>query len=174
MNTNEVIANRFIELAGGVLGSKSPSTPTTMLTGLNPPTTPFPPPCTSLRLRRSPTACCPASSPSSSLHAKAVEWESIVKIGRTHLMDAVPLTWPGSVRLGCPTGRRLRRLDFALDDPFELALGGTAVGTGLNAHPPAQMVADEIANITGLTFCSVRTNSLNWPPMTPSSPPRVH
>jgi fumarate hydratase class II len=49
----------------------------------------------------------------------------------------------------------LRRLDFALDDLFELALGGTAVGTGLNAHPLfAQMVADEIANITGLTFCS--------------------
>ena len=90
------------------------------------------------------------------LHAKAVEWESIVKIGRTHLMDAVPLTL-GQEASGwvAQLDADLRRLDFALDDLFELALGGTAVGTGLNAHPLfAQMVADEIANITGLTFCS--------------------
>ena len=60
-----------------------------------------------------------------------------------------------SVWLGCSIGCRLRRLDFALDDLFELALGGTAVGTGLNTHPLfAQMVADEVSNITGLTFVS--------------------
>ena len=71
-------------------------------------------------------------------------------------MDAVPLTL-GQEASGwvAQLDADLRRLDFALDDLFELALGGTAVGTGLNAHPLfAQMVADEIANITGLAFCS--------------------
>jgi fumarate hydratase class II len=90
------------------------------------------------------------------LDAKSTAWADIVKIGRTHLMDAVPLTL-GQESSGwvAQLDADLRRLDFALDDLFELALGGTAVGTGLNAHPLfAQMVADEIANITGLTFCS--------------------
>jgi fumarate hydratase class II len=90
------------------------------------------------------------------LNDKAKQWESIVKIGRTHLMDAVPLTL-GQEASGwvAQLDADLRRLDFALDDLFELALGGTAVGTGLNTHPLfAQMVSDEISNITGLMFVS--------------------
>ena len=90
------------------------------------------------------------------LRLKSQDWNDIVKIGRTHLMDAVPLTL-GQEASGwvAQLDADLRRIDFVLDDLLELALGGTAVGTGLNTHPLfAQMAADEISNITGLTFCS--------------------
>jgi fumarate hydratase class II len=90
------------------------------------------------------------------LAAKAEAWSGIVKIGRTHLMDAVPLT------LGQEAGgwvaqldADLRRLSFAVEDLHELALGGTAVGTGLNTHPEfAERVAAAIAETTGLPFVS--------------------
>ena len=90
------------------------------------------------------------------IDSKAEEWSDIVKIGRTHLMDAVPLTlgqeaggW--SAQLGAD----IRRIEFALEDLFELALGGTAVGTGLNTHPEfADRVAAAIALKTKLPFVS--------------------
>ena len=166
MNTNEVIANRAIELAGGVLGSKPPSTPTTTSTERSRPTilsTAMP----SLRLKPSRIASCRAPRPSDA-YAKAVEWagreDRATPDGRVLDLGQKP-------GLGGPTDADLRRLDFALDDLFELALGGTAVGTGLNAHPLAQMVADEIANITGLTFCSAENKLPNWLLTMPSWPP---
>ena len=157
MNTNEVIANRAIELAGGELGSKTPVHPNDHVNRAQSSNDTFP---TAMHIAAA-EAFTHRLLPSvralrDALHAKAVEWADVVKIGRTHLMDAVPLTL-GQEASGWVSqlDADLRRLDFALDDLFELALGGTAVGTGLNAHPLfAQMVADEIANITGLTFCS--------------------
>ena len=157
MNTNEVIANRAIELAGGVLGSKSPVHPNDHVNRAQSSNDTFP---TAMHIAAA-EAMTHRLLPSvralrNALAEKADEWRSIVKIGRTHLMDAVPLTL-GQEASGWVSqlDADLRRMDFALDDLFELALGGTAVGTGLNAHPLfAQMVADEIANITGLTFCT--------------------
>jgi len=90
------------------------------------------------------------------LAEKMRTFRDIVKIGRTHLMDAVPLTlgqeFSGYVAM---LDADLRRIDFALEDMYELALGGTAVGTGLNTHPDfAETVADHIAERTGLPFVS--------------------
>ncbi len=157
MNTNEVIANRAIELAGGVLGSKTPVHPNDHVNRAQSSNDTFP---TAMHIAAA-EALTHKLLPSvralrNALAAKAEEWSDIVKIGRTHLMDAVPLTL-GQEASGwvAQLDADIRRIDFALDDLFELALGGTAVGTGLNTHPLfAQMVADEIANITGLTFCS--------------------
>ena len=157
MNTNEVIANRAIELAGGVLGSKSPVHPNDHVNRGQSSNDTFP---TAMHIAAA-EALTHQLIPSIKalrevLSLKSKAWNGIVKIGRTHLMDAVPLTLGQEVSgWVAQLDADLRRIDFALDDLFELALGGTAVGTGLNAHPLfAQMVADEIANITGLTFCS--------------------
>ena len=157
MNSNEVIANRAIELAGGVMGSKTPVHPNDHVNRAQSSNDTFP---TAMHIAAA-EAITHNLLPSvrslrDALAAKADAWKDIVKIGRTHLMDAVPLTL-GQEASGwvAQLDADLRRIDFALDDLFELALGGTAVGTGLNTHPLfAQMVADEIANITGLTFCS--------------------
>ena len=157
MNANEVIANRAIELAGGVLGSKDPVHPNDHVNRAQSSNDTFP---TAMHIAAA-EAITHSLLPSvralrNALAEKSVEWNDIVKIGRTHLMDAVPLTLGQEVSgWVAQLDADLRRIDFALDDLFELALGGTAVGTGLNTHPLfAQMVADEIANITGLTFCS--------------------
>ena len=157
MNSNEVIANRAIELAGGGMGSKTPVHPNDHVNRAQSSNDTFP---TAMHIAAA-EAITHNLLPSvralrQALAAKADAWKDIVKIGRTHLMDAVPLTL-GQEASGwvAQLDADLRRIDFALDDLFELALGGTAVGTGLNTHPLfAQMVADEIANITGLSFCS--------------------
>ncbi|MDA0715395.1 MAG: class II fumarate hydratase [archaeon] len=157
MNANEVIANRAIEIAGGVLGSKQPVHPNDHVNRAQSSNDTFP---TAMHIAAA-EAMVHELLPSvralrDALREKAEAWSGIVKIGRTHLMDAVPLTL-GQEASGwvAQLDACLRRLDFALDDVFELALGGTAVGTGLNTHPLfAQMAADEISNITGLTFCS--------------------
>ena len=157
MNTNEVIANRAIEIAGGELGSKKPVHPNDHVNRAQSSNDTFP---TAMHVA-SAEAFVHDLLPSvralrNALDDKAKQWATIVKIGRTHLMDAVPLTLGQEVSgWVSQLDADLRRLDFALDDLFELALGGTAVGTGLNTHPLfAQMVADEISNITGLTFVS--------------------
>ncbi|NCG42037.1 MAG: class II fumarate hydratase [Euryarchaeota archaeon] len=157
MNANEVIANRAIEMAGGTLGSKTPVHPNDHVNRAQSSNDTFP---TAMHISAA-EAFTHELLPNvrllrNALNEKAQQWDDIVKIGRTHLMDAVPLTLGQEVSgWVAQLDANLRRLDFAMDDLFELALGGTAVGTGLNTHPLfAQMVADEIANITGLTFCS--------------------
>ena len=157
MNTNEVIANRAIEMAGGVLGSKSPVHPNDHVNRAQSSNDTFP------------TAMHIASAESfahdlipnlillrDALAIKSEEWADVVKIGRTHLMDAVPLTLGQEVSgWVSQLDADIRRLEFALEDLHELALGGTAVGTGLNTHPEfAKRVASAIALKTGLPFVS--------------------
>lgn len=155
MNANEVIANRAIELAGGVLGSKNPIHPNDDVNKSQSSNDVFP---TAMHIaaaeqiqhRLLPTL----KRMRNALDAKAKEFKHIVKIGRTHLMDAVPLT------LGQEFSGYVAQLDAdiqfiqsTLSGIYELALGGTAVGTGLNAHPDfAKKVAAQIAANTNLPF----------------------
>ena len=157
MNTNEVIANRAIEMAGGVLGSKSPVHPNDHVNRAQSSNDTFP---TAMHIA-SAEAIARDLIPSlkllrDSISRKSKEWSSIVKIGRTHLMDAVPLTL-GQEASGwvAQLDADIRRIEFALEDLYELALGGTAVGTGLNTHPEfAKRVASAIALKTSMPFTS--------------------
>jgi fumarate hydratase class II len=155
MNTNEVIANRAIEMAGGVLGSKNPVHPNDHVNMSQSSNDTFP---TAMHIaaaeeinhRLIPTV----TKLRDVLAAKAEEFKDIIKIGRTHLMDAVPLTlgqeFSGYVS---QLDKDLARIQTALPDLYELAIGGTAVGTGLNTHPEfAVRVAATIAQFTGLPF----------------------
>ena len=157
MNANEVIANRAIELAGGVLGSKDPIHLNDHVNMSQSSNDTFPtamhiaaveeiyhnllPNITKLR---------------DSLATKMKEFQEVFKIGRTHLMDAVPLTlgqeFSGYIS---QLDKDIERIQLSLPDLYELAIGGTAVGTGLNTHPEfAEKVAQEIAKITDLPFVS--------------------
>ena len=157
MNANEVIANRAIEIAGGVLGSKSPVHPNDHVNRAQSSNDTFP---TAMHIA-SAEAITSELIPSlvslrDALAEKSEEWSDIVKIGRTHLMDAVPLTL-GQEASGwvAQLDADIRRVEFALEDLHELALGGTAVGTGLNTHPEfANRVASAIALKTNLPFVS--------------------
>ena len=157
MNTNEVIANRAIEMAGGVLGSKSPVHPNDHVNRAQSSNDTFP---TAMHIA-SAEAIARDLIPSLKLLRECIlrkskEWSSIVKIGRTHLMDAVPLTL-GQEASGwvAQLDADIRRIEFALEDLYELALGGTAVGTGLNTHPEfAKRVASAIALKTSMPFTS--------------------
>tara|TARA_B110000438_G_scaffold295588_1_gene338813 strand:- start:2343 stop:3941 length:1599 start_codon:yes stop_codon:yes gene_type:complete len=155
MNTNEVIANRAIEMAGGILGSKEPVHPNDHVNKAQSSNDTFP---TAMHIAGA-EAITHELRPQVQhlrevLNEKVSEFEGIVKIGRTHLMDAVPLTlgqeFSGYVSM---LDADLRRIDFALEDLYELALGGTAVGTGLNTHPNfAEIVAGFISEKTDLPF----------------------
>ena len=157
MNTNEVIANRAIEIAGGELGSKNPVHPNDHVNRAQSSNDTFP---TAMHISAA-EAIVHELIPSlvslrDALKAKSEEWSGIVKIGRTHLMDAVPLTL-GQEASGWVSqlDSNIVRLNNALEDLYELALGGTAVGTGLNTHPDfAVTVANSIADKTGLPFRS--------------------
>jgi len=155
MNANEVIANRAIELAGGEIGSKDPIHPNDHVNRGQSSNDTFPTAMHIAAAERTLHHLLPAMSHlRDALAAKAIDFDEIVKIGRTHLMDAVPLTlgdefsaWAHQVEKG------IERVRAALPDLYELALGGTAVGTGLNAHPRfAERAVAEIADITGLPF----------------------
>lgn len=157
MNCNEVIANRAIELAGGVIGSKTPVHPNDHVNRAQSSNDTFP---TAMHIAASEQLhhrLLPAVKHlRNALDAKSAEFSSIVKIGRTHLMDAVPLTlgqeFSGYVAM---LDADVKRLEAALDDLLELGLGGTAVGTGLNAPLGfGEMVADKISEKTGLGFIS--------------------
>jgi len=157
MNVNEVIANRAIELAGGVLGSKDPIHPNDHVNLSQSSNDTFPTAMhiaavAEIRERLLPKV----SRLRDALQEKAAAFQDIIKIGRTHLMDAVPLTLGQEFSGYCSQlDKDLARIESTLPDLYELAIGGTAVGTGLNTHPEfAERVAAEIARATGLPFVS--------------------
>jgi fumarate hydratase class II len=157
MNVNEVISNRAIELAGGEMGSKKPIHPNDHVNMSQSSNDTFPAAMHIAAAERVKNALIPAiKTVRDAIAAKAKEFNDVVKIGRTHLQDAVPLTigqefggWASLLE------RDIHRLEQALDGLYDLAIGGTAVGTGLNAHPEfAERAAKKIAELTGLPFRS--------------------
>jgi fumarate hydratase class II len=157
MNVNEVISNRAIELAGGQLGSKKPIHPNDDVNMSQSSNDTFPTAMHIAAAERVKSAMIPAvKSVHDAIAAKANEFKDVVKIGRTHLQDAVPLTF--GQELGgwaALLERDIQRLEQVLDGLFDLAIGGTAVGTGLNAPPEfAERAAKKIAELTGLPFRS--------------------
>lgn len=155
MNANEVISNRAIEMAGGVQGSKSPIHPNDHVNMSQSSNDTFP---TAMHIAAAlsiKNKLIPAVSALREVLARKMnEFDSIVKIGRTHLQDAVPMTlgqeFSGYV---AQLDAAIIRLQQSLPELYELALGGTAVGTGLNTHPQfAVKAAAQIAKLTGLPF----------------------
>src|ERR1700682_3688010 len=157
MNANEVISNRAIELAGGIMGSKKPIHPNDDVNMSQSSNDTFPAAMHIAAAERVKNALIPAiKSVHDAIEAKAKEFKDLVKIGRTHLQDAVPLTF-GQEFGGWASllERDIKRIEQALDGLYDLAIGGTAVGTGLNAHPEfAERAARKIAELTGLPFRS--------------------
>src|ERR1700719_2550398 len=157
MNANEVISNRAIEIAGGVMGSKKPIHPNDDVNMSQSSNDTFPTAMHIAAATRVAEGLIPAVTRlRDAIDAKAREYQDVVKIGRTHLMDATPLTVgqeiSGWVSL---LDRDIERLKLVLPGLYDLAIGGTAVGTGLNAHPEfAERAAEKIAELTGLPFKS--------------------
>ena len=154
MNSNEVISNRAIELAGGVMGSKTPVHPNDHVNRGQSSNDTFP---TAMHIavvdelqRMYPRV----ERLRNTLDAKAKEFDDVIMVGRTHLQDATP------IRLGQVISGWVAQIDFALDGiryadsrARELAIGGTAVGTGLNAHPKfGELAAKKISEETGIEF----------------------
>ncbi len=157
MNVNEVISNRAIEMAGGEMGSKKPIHPNDHVNMSQSSNDTFPAAMHIAAAERVKKALIPAlKTVQQAIERKAKEFDRIVKIGRTHLQDAVPLTigqefggWASLVE------RDIKRLEMVLEGLYELAIGGTAVGTGLNTHPEfAERAAKKIAELSGLPFRS--------------------
>jgi fumarate hydratase, class II len=157
MNVNEVIGNRAIEIAGGVMGSKKPIHPNDDVNMSQSSNDTFPTAMHIAAATETARRLIPAVKKlRDALDVKAKEFAGIVKIGRTHLQDATPLTveqeFSGWVSL---LDRDLARIAQALDGLYDLAIGGTAVGTGLNAHPEfAERAARKISELSGLPFRS--------------------
>lgn len=157
MNANEVIANRAIELAGGVMGSKVPIHPNDHVNMSQSSNDTFPTAMHIAAAMAFKEKLLPAVTLlRNGLAEKMVAFQDIIKIGRTHLQDAVPLTlgqeFSGYV---AQLDACIVRLETTLLELHELALGGTAVGTGLNTHPAfASKAARHIAELTGLPFVS--------------------
>src|SRR6267142_1948911 len=154
MNANEVISNRAIEIAGGVMGSKKPIHPNDDVNMSQSSNDTFP---TAMYIAGAEqlNKLIPAiQHVHDAIAAKAEEFKDVVKIGRTHLQDATPLTvgqemsgWASLVESD------IERLKMALPGLLDLAIGGTAVGTGLNSHPEfGERAARKIAELTGLPF----------------------
>ncbi len=155
MNTNEVIANRGIEISGGVMGSKDPVHPNDDVNKAQSSNDTFPTAMHISAAERFVHHLIPSITKlRDALQAKSVEFADIIKIGRTHLMDAVPLTL-GQEFSGYAhqMTNALARIDCVMPRLYELALGGTAVGTGLNTHKDfAVKSAASIAYLTDLPF----------------------
>ena len=155
MNVNEVISNRCCQLAGTPLGSKTPVHPNDHVNMSQSSNDTFPSAmyiaaAVNIKARLMPAVTALRDA----IAAKAAEWDDIVKIGRTHMQDATPLTlgqeWSGYAGM---LSDDLERIEVALPGVYRLALGGTAVGTGINAAPGfAEAAAAEIASVTGLPF----------------------
>jgi fumarate hydratase, class II len=155
MNANEVISNRAIEMAGGVIGSKKPVHPNDHVNRGQSSNDTFP---TAMHIAAAEQVVhhlLPAvDTLRTTLDAKSIEFAGIVKVGRTHLQDATPITL-GQEISGWVAQLDLSRaaVEAAMPAVYELALGGTAVGTGLNTHPEyAERSARQIAMLTGLPF----------------------
>jgi fumarate hydratase, class II len=157
MNANEVISNRAIQLSGGDMGSKKPIHPNDHVNMSQSSNDTFPTAMHIAAAEQVERRLIPATQElRDALDEKAHAFARIVKIGRTHLQDATPLTvgqeMSGWVSL---LDRDIERLRHSLEELYDLAIGGTAVGTGLNAHPEfAQRAAAKISEITGLPFRS--------------------
>jgi fumarate hydratase class II len=156
MNANEVISNRAIEIAGGVLGSKKPVHPNDDVNMSQSSNDTFP---TAMYIAAAEqlTGLIPEiQKVHDAIGAKAEEFKDVIKIGRTHLQDATPLT-VGQEMSGWANllARDIERLQMALPGVLDLAIGGTAVGTGLNSHPEfGERAARKIAELTALPFKS--------------------
>jgi fumarate hydratase, class II len=157
MNVNEVISNRCCQLGGTSLGSKTPVHPNDHVNMSQSSNDSFP---TAMNIAAAVSVkekLIPAvKALRDAINAKANEWQNIVKIGRTHMQDATPLTlgeeWSGYVGM---LDDNLERIDGALKGVYRLALGGTAVGTGINAAPDfGEAASAEIAKLTNLPFVS--------------------
>lgn len=155
MNANEVISNRAIEIAGGEMGSKKPVHPNDDVNKAQSSNDTFPTAMHIAAVEEIHRKLIPmVTKLRNALAVKEKEYKDIIKIGRTHLMDAVPLTlgqeFGGYVQM---LSNGLDRINAALPRLYELALGGTAVGTGLNTHPDfAVKSAQHIAKLTGKKF----------------------
>lgn len=155
MNTNEVISNRAIQLVGGQLGSKTPIHPNDHVNMGQSSNDTFPTAMHISVVKEFDEYLLPALTDlQAAFAAKAEKWRHVVKIGRTHLEDATPLTvgqeWSG---YAMQIEQGIDRLKTAMDGLYELAIGGTAVGTGLNAPPNFDVeVAAKIAELTGYPF----------------------
>ena len=156
MNANEVISNRAIEIAGGEMGSKTPVHPNDHVNMSQSSNDTFPTAMYIAAAERLAALIPEVQKVSDAIKAKAEEFRGVVKIGRTHLQDATPVTvtqefngWASLV------DRDIDRMRMVLPGLMDLAIGGTAVGTGLNAHPEfAERAATKIAELTGLPFKS--------------------
>jgi fumarate hydratase class II len=154
MNANEVISNRAIEIAGGVLGSKTPVHPNDDVNMSQSSNDTFPTAMHIAAAEQMHQLIPEVRRLGEAIDAKAEEFRDVVKIGRTHLQDATPLTvgqefsgWASLLE------RDIERLEMSLPGLYDLAIGGTAVGTGLNSHPEfAARAAAKIAELTGLPF----------------------
>ena len=157
MNVNEVISNRCCQLAGTSLGSKSPVHPNDDVNMSQSSNDSFPTAMNIAAAVNVKQRLIPAVlGLRDAINAKATEWKDIVKIGRTHMQDATPLTlgqeWSGYVGM---LDDNVERINDALKGVYRLALGGTAVGTGINAAPGfGDAAAVEIAKLTSLPFVS--------------------
>ncbi len=156
MNANEVISNRAIEIAGGVMGSKAPVHPNDDVNMSQSSNDTFPTAMYIAAAEQWQKLIPAVQQVHDAIAAKAEEFKDVVKIGRTHLQDATPLTvgqemsgWANLV------ARDLDRLKAVQPELLQLAIGGTAVGTGLNSHPEfAERAAKKIAELTQLPFIS--------------------
>src|ERR1700740_3276038 len=155
MNVNEVIANRCCQLAGTPLGSKAPVHPNDHVNMAQSSNDSFPSAMYIAAAANTKSRLVPAvKGLQNAIAAKAEDWKDVIKIGRTHMQDATPLTlgqeWSGYAGM---LDDNLERIEDALKDVYKLALGGTAVGTGINSAPGfAEAAASEIAQLTGLPF----------------------
>jgi fumarate hydratase class II len=156
MNANEVISNRAIEIAGGVMGSKTPIHPNDHVNMSQSSNDTFPTAMHIAAAEEMNKLIPEVQRVHDAIDAKAKEFADVVKIGRTHLQDATPIT-VGQEMSGWASllERDIERLRMVLPGLYDLAIGGTAVGTGLNAHPEfAERAARKIAELTGLPFKS--------------------
>jgi fumarate hydratase class II len=155
MNINEVISNRCCQLAGTPIGSKNPVHPNDHVNMAQSSNDSFPSAMNIAAAVNVKQRLIPAvAALRDAIATKSTEWDNIVKIGRTHMQDATPLTlgqeWSGYAGM---LSDDLERIDAALPGVYRLALGGTAVGTGINSAPDfAAAAASEIAKLTGLPF----------------------